>query len=767
MELNYKTIKQLEPEDIFKIILPIVDDIYKKIYYIEIPKDEFYNLVLDEISTSKEPYTGDISYEEYIKNKINLSLSEQSKKYFTEKEKSYIAINNYINNSLNLGITEDDTIKELKKLEKFCLKNNYTLSPDITLEIIKNNQKLVEMIEMIIGKNKKEIKNTLLDKMPNDSILVSIIESYCLLNGIEIDESQTDIETYYEGNSVKLYLKEISKRPLLSPSEEKELAIRISNGDEEAKKIFIESNLKLVVHIAKNYIGRGLSFLDLIQEGNIGLMIAVDKYDVNRNIKFSSYAFYWIRHSIQRAIEDKARNIRVPVYKNDEIYDYRKVIGSLEEKLNKEPTIEEIAQEMNITVSKAKKLYRLQNDTISLNKLVNHDDDTELESILKTSDYMNPEKLAVAKTMREQVRKELENSSLSEREKEVLILRFGLYDQEPLTQTEIAKKFDVSRGAISQIKQRALKKLGNSKNIKILAMYMISSEKAVEQLKELDKKSLKKNKEDNISIEKGENLKMSRKTSRKLKTLYEFFKGYSKEEVDSELEKLTEEEKRIIVARFGENLNVLIPDSLDMEQKNKFYRTIVPRIKRHLSEQKVTKELETNEKIKETYSNNTETEEENSTLIDIPSVDNKDVSLEEPIFLNQKETPIIKTSNEETNYVGNSVIEKNSSKQEEIITKDDYIKLLELLKTPMFNQITGTLTNKELVIISLKLGYIDGKYFSNESIAEFLGIEKDEIIETTKKILLLYKERLNELIDNAIEVVTEKPSTLTRKLKNI
>ena len=434
---------------------------------------------------------------------------------------------------------------------------------------------------------------------------------------------------------------------------------------------------------------------------------------------------------------------------------------------NKEPTIEEIAQEMNITVSKAKELYRLQNDTISLNKLVNHDDDTELESILKTSDYMNPEKLAVAKTMREQVRKELENSSLSEREKEVLILKFGLYDQEPLTQTEIAKKFDVSRGAISQIKQRALKKLGNSKNIKILAMYMISSEKAVEQLKELDKKSLKKNKEDNISIEKVENLKMSRKTSRKLKTLYEFFKGYSKEEVDSELEKLTEEEKRIIVARFGENLNVLIPDSLDKEQKNKFYRTIVPRIKRHLSEQKVTKELETNEKIKETYSNNTETEEENSTLIDIPSVDNKDVSLEEPIFLNQKETPIIKTSNEETNYVGNSVIEKNSSKQEEIITKDDYIKLLELLKTPMFNQITGTLTNKELVIISLKLGYIDGKYFSNESIAEFLGIEKDEIIETTKKILLLYKERLNELIDNAIEVVTEKPSTLTRKLKNI
>ncbi len=749
MELNYNTIKQLEPEDIFKIILPIVDDIYKKIYYIEIPKDEFYNLVLDEISTSKETYTGDISYEEYIKNKINLSLSEQPKKYFTEKEKSYIAINNYINNSLNLGITEDDTIKKLKKLEKFCLKNNYTLSPDITLEIIKNNQKLVEMIEMIIGKNKKEIKNTLLDKMPNDSILVSIIE------------------TYYEDNSVKLYLKEISKRPLLSPSKEKELAIRISNGDEEAKKIFIESNLKLVVHIAKNYIGRGLSFLDLIQEGNIGLMIAVDKYDVNRNIKFSTYAFYWISKSIKQAIDNKARNIRMPVYKNIEIYDYRKVIGSLEEKLNKEPTIEEIAQEMNITVSKAKKLYRLQNDTISLNKLVNHDDDTELESILKTSDYMNPEKLAVAKTMREQVRKELENSSLSEREKEVLILRFGLYDQEPLTQTEIAKKFDVSRGAISQIKQRALKKLGNSKNIKILAMYMISSEKAVEQLKELDKKSLKKNKEDNISIEKGENLKMSRKTSRKLKTLYEFFKGYSKEEVDSELEKLTEEEKRIIVARFGENLNVLIPDSLDMEQKNKFYRTIVPRIKRHLSEQKVTKELETNEKIKETYSNNTETEEENSTLIDIPSVDNKDVSLEEPIFLNQKETPIIKTSNEETNYVGNSVIEKNSSKQEEIITKDDYIKLLELLKTPMFNQITGTLTNKELVIISLKLGYIDGKYFSNESIAEFLGIEKDEIIETTKKILLLYKERLNELIDNAIEVVTEKPSTLTRKLKNI
>lgn len=269
---------------------------------------------------------------------------------------------------------------------------------------------------------------------------------------------------------VRMYLKEIGKISLLSAEEELELSKRAAAGDEMAKNILAESNLRLVVSIAKRYVGRGLLFLDLIQEGNIGLMKAVDKFDYDKGFKFSTYATWWIRQAITRALADQARTIRVPVHMVETINKMARIQRQLTLELNREPSEEEIAKKMGITVEKVREVIKISQDPVSLETPIGEEDDSHLGDFVKDVNAMTPEEYATNEILKEEIKAVLE--TLQEREQEVLELRFGLIDGTSHTLEEVGKKFNVTRERIRQIEAKALRKLRHPSRAKKLKDFL-------------------------------------------------------------------------------------------------------------------------------------------------------------------------------------------------------------------------------------------------------------------------------------------------------
>ena len=270
---------------------------------------------------------------------------------------------------------------------------------------------------------------------------------------------------------VRMYLKEIGRISLLTPEEEMNLSIRVANGDEEAKNRLAESNLRLVVSIAKRYVGRGLLFLDLIQEGNIGLMKAVDKFDYDKGYKFSTYATWWIRQAITRALADQARTIRVPVHMVETINKMARIQRQLTLELNREPTEEELAKKMGISVEKVREVVKISQDPVSLETPIGEEDDSHLGDFVKDINMVTPEEYATNEILKEEIRAVL--STLQEREQEVLELRFGLIDGTSHTLEEVGKKFNVTRERIRQIEAKALRKLRHPSRAKKLKDFMM------------------------------------------------------------------------------------------------------------------------------------------------------------------------------------------------------------------------------------------------------------------------------------------------------
>jgi len=290
----------------------------------------------------------------------------------------------------------------------------------------------------------------------------------------EVEDIQNINLTSFDGinidDPVRMYLREIGKIPLLSFEEELELAQKVLEGDEDAKKKLSESNLRLVVSIAKKYVGRGMLFLDLIQEGNMGLIKAVEKFDYTKGYKFSTYATWWIRQAITRAIADQARTIRIPVHMVETINKLIRTSRLLLQRLGREPSPEEIAEELEISVEKVMEIQKIAQDPVSLETPIGEEDDSHLGDFIQDDDSPAPQDAAAYTMLKEQLEEVM--NTLTPREAKVLKLRFGLEDGKARTLEEVGKEFDVTRERIRQIEAKALRKLRHPSRSKKLKDYM-------------------------------------------------------------------------------------------------------------------------------------------------------------------------------------------------------------------------------------------------------------------------------------------------------
>ncbi len=296
------------------------------------------------------------------------------------------------------------------------------------------------------------------------------------LTGVEVvpDEEVTDtdslMDSFATDDPVRMYLKEIGKVPLLTPEEELELAKRMADGDEEAKRRMTEANLRLVVSIAKRYVGRGMLFLDLIQEGNLGLIKAVEKFDYEKGYKFSTYATWWIRQAITRAIADQARTIRIPVHMVETINKTIRVSRQLLQELGHDPSAEEIAAEMDLPVEKVRDILKIAQEPVSLETPIGEEEDSHLGDFIPDEDASEPSEAASFSLLREQLEEVLD--TLAPREKKVLELRFGIVDGRSRTLEEVGKEFNVTRERIRQIEAKALRKLRHPSRSKKLKDFL-------------------------------------------------------------------------------------------------------------------------------------------------------------------------------------------------------------------------------------------------------------------------------------------------------
>ena len=286
----------------------------------------------------------------------------------------------------------------------------------------------------------------------------------------EIAEADSMVDSYSTDDPVRMYLKEIGKVSLLTQEEEIELAVRMSQGDEEAKRRMAEANLRLVVSIAKRYVGRGMLFLDLIQEGNLGLIKAVEKFDYTKGYKFSTYATWWIRQAITRAIADQARTFRIPVHMVETINKVIRVSRQLLQELGHDPSAEEIAAEMNIPVEKVRDILKIAQEPVSLETPIGEEEDSHLGDFIPDEDASEPSEAASFSLLKEQLMSVL--ATLTPREEKVLRLRFGIEDGRTRTLEEVGKEFNVTRERIRQIEAKALRKLRHPSRSKKLRDFL-------------------------------------------------------------------------------------------------------------------------------------------------------------------------------------------------------------------------------------------------------------------------------------------------------
>ena len=376
-----------------------------------------------------------------------------------------------------IKVEQNETLQQrLKSLIETGKKEGKVTSKQLlqTLDAIDADEKQTEQIYDALEKagieidvsDVAEILEAADELLPADSELLNLDEQL----PAELSKDDKLAEDAATTDPVRMYLKEIGKIPLLSAEEELELAKRISEGDEGAKKRMVEANLRLVVSVAKHFLGRGMQLLDLIQEGNMGLLKAVEKFDYTKGYKFSTYATWWIRQSITRAVADQARTIRIPVHMVETINRVSRASRALIQELGREPTVAEISERLGIAEDKIAEVMKIAQDPVSLETPVGEEDDSHLGDFIPDSDVAEPAETASYNMLRQQLGEVMQ--TLSPRECKVLRLRFGLEDGRAHTLEEVGRQFDVTRERVRQIEAKALRKLRHPSRSKVLKDFL-------------------------------------------------------------------------------------------------------------------------------------------------------------------------------------------------------------------------------------------------------------------------------------------------------
>lgn len=518
-----------------------------------------------------------------------------------------------------------------------------------------------------------------MNKISEVPFILTLLEIYCEENQIKtmpdtLSLSKTEIKSL---ESSSIYLNDINL-PLLSKSDEAKYAKKYKEGDLKARDILIERNLKYVVSIAKIYIGRGLDFLDLIQEGNIGLMTAVDKYKISKGFRLSTYARWWIRQSITRAIADKSNNIRIPVYIYEKHNKYFETKERLKKELGRMPTIKEMAMEMNISEEEAKNIDSIPS-TISINYKIGEDEDLELADTI-ADDHISIEEGYINAELHKNILNLFDKCRLNEREKEVLILRFGLTGNKSYTYEETSKMYGVTRERVRQIEEKALQKIRKTSYIKDFAIYMHKPQKALEYIEKARKTEKAPKIEDPI-------------IDVKIINPYELDNDLLREMVLS-LSSKRQNTLLIYLGYYqGRRLNNLEKASFLNIKERSFYYGIYQIVK----------------SLKLKY---------NDVNID---------TMFEEIKINNGEKVKVFPNNE-------ALETKPMDSNTQMITK-----LTSLLKDPTFKEFTYDLSVIEITVL-----YYLEQNFSIQKIAELVNLSSDEVIEIARKVLNNYKDKLNE-----------------------
>lgn len=838
MEITIDTINKLSIDDIYNNLSPLFNKTYKKFSFVSMTEEEYALIVRKAILESISAFDGSGDYKKNILRRISKNILTKIQEDINNPSKAFNIINGYINQEFSKNIDYDNAINSFNKLESFLELCDFILSTDIIEKLVSENTLIMKLLNAIFEMDKDEIVNGKFDESYSE-LIVSFIEIYCKKNNIKIKEVELkyeDFGAFASQDSTSIYLKEIQNYGRYSKEEELEIITRIKNGDIKARNEFLEHNLRLVVSVAKKYQGRNIPLIDLIQEGNIGLMKALDEFDINKGCKFSTYATNWIIAFITRYIADKSRNIRLPVNFYYEINNFRKIKSRLERELGREPTVLELARKTGKGKDTILRYFAYLNDTKSLDDKVGEKENTDFSYFIPSKDE-SLEKSAIKNDLSIRMSELLEKCNLNKKEIDVLSSRYGLNGRDVLTLEELGSKYGVTRERIRQIEARALKKIRNSIHIKELVDFTDSPDKALENLMKMreayvynptsHKKSVIDDESDN---DRG-----------KSKNIYDIYadKGFFKEEVNEAIESLSEEEINLLKSKYGENLDKCPTTRMDRNEfTEKFMHGLFPKIllimknnreknmikepknerKKNMkmprniyaifreqgySEEELTKTINSLsfdevEMLKSIYGDDftkvptvTLSKEEKTRLYSVvfakirrkikktrnlqsimQDVENKDEVVNDNTEVSNVKDVMEVVSNSEETIVDtkNVTISNQTDVQEEVpvivpikevevsttpTVNSGYGKFLELLKTPTFSDMLSILTPKEAVIIMLKLGYIDNKYFSTDRIAEFLEIEPSEVSETTKKVILLLKERINDYIDLAINEVSK------------
>ena len=713
--LDKKQINTMNQNEIYNTILTTVVSIYKEFRYLGLSKDEYKELVLNVIDMSKEKYKDNIPYTTFIDKNIKEHIIEYMSKKVIDQKTCTKILNNYINDKFTNIKTYKDAIKYFDNLSVFFSIYNINSNIDLIMDLISTNKTFEKMLILITKHYYNQIVNGHIESVIENNLLTQSIETYCVLENIDVQEENLNLEELaFEGTKDidRMYFQDITRIPLLTPEQEKEICLNIKNGDEKAKKKLIESNLRLVANVAFRYMNRGMDLMDLIQEGNMGLMKAVDRFEIDKGFKFSTYATWWIRQAITRALADQSRAVRLPVHLNEKITKYRKAYGKLSANLTREPTIDDIAKEMKMSAKEVSKLAQVQTDIISINTKINDEGDTELGDLIE-SDSETPEDIIIKRRFKKDILELIDKCFLTTREKDVIMCRYGFATGEPMTLEEIGRKYNVTRERIRQIESKALKKISLPPYVDAFAEYAENPEQALKKLKD-------------FRAGYGTSIKYKERVGTP-KTIYETFKGYTKEEIDTAVAKLPEVDMQIIRLRFGDDFNIPFSSQLETKQRNLYY-AIYRKLKRALKNQ--------NSQIKSYY----KTIYENFNDYSKKEID------EALIKLTKKEKELIKLKyGDDLNKEFRSQLDKKQKVSYNNLRK----KIIKLLKNPDIkkeektiydyfenftqNELTTALSHlspKDWEIIRLRFGYDLDKPFKSELSKE----EKTKFYTTIAKI---------------------------------